>query len=704
MPKAKEDSKDRRRISEWLGRNQLGNRLLIGLLITLSLAAFLHFREIRIEIPDQGTVAKRYMVAQVDFDFPDVEATQVHKQEALKDLGLIYRVRQKEIDNRRNQFESELTGQGIWRSELPNTTFEELYNSIQELKDLLITAKFSDIRTLKKMESLGISTDHYYPLGILDHSKNVILPATFWERALQSLSQMDEASARYVVNYFSQFSWGIHQDREATMSLQQAIETSIDSIYTKVYAGGRILSQGEKVGPSHISKLQSMKKALADQRKIWSISTILGSLLLGLIISILGAFYFRMVRPEITKSLQKITLFATIVILTLIFTKLAEYFLLSDRSNLIEIIRFPLFVPFASILVCVLLGVEAAIFTALILSVVMTGSLAIDHTRFLVLNSVTGIVAIICSRSIRRRKEVFSVSFKIWLSCIPVLFAFSFVNNSWWSVALLGDIVGAFASMLLISILIVGILPLLETIFHIMTDITLMEYLDPNSELLRRLSIEAPGTYQHCLVVGSLSEAAAQAIGANGLFCRVSAMYHDIGKLFNPHYFTENQMGGFNIHQLLTPLESTQVIIAHVQEGEALARKYGLPQSFLDIIREHHGTTMVYYFFCKQVEQMGGDVDNVDESQFRYPGPKPRSKESAILMIADTVEAASRSLEDPNEEAIMEMVDRLVSDKAEEGQFDNCRLTFEELGVVKKTITKTLAVTRHLRVKYPEKK
>ena len=180
-------------------------------------------------------------------------------------------------------------------------------------------------------------------------------------------------------------------------------------------------------------------------------------------------------------------------------------------------------------------------------------------------------------------------------------------------------------------------------------------------------------------------------------------LYHDIGKLFNPHYFTENQLGGFNIHQLLTPAESTHVIIAHVSEGEALARKHYLPQSFIDVIREHHGTTMVYYFYCKQVEQMGGDATKVNEKVFRYPGPKPRSKESAIIMIADTVEAASRSMDEVTEESVAEMIDKLVAEKAEDGQFDECQLTFEELGRVKKALVKALMVTRHLRIKYPNR-
>jgi putative nucleotidyltransferase with HDIG domain len=377
---------------------------------------------------------------------------------------------------------------------------------------------------------------------------------------------------------------------------------------------------------------------------------------------------------------------------------------LKNTTTVLEFVRYPLFVPFSAILLTILLGSEVALFTACFLSVLLGISLAVDLNRFLIVNLILGVVSIIFTRGLRKRKEVFVVCAKVWMCGVPIIFSYNFIRNNFWNFALIGDIVSTFCFLALTSLLVVALLPLLESFFHVMTDITLMEYMDPSNELLRRLSVEAPGTYQHSLVVGTISEAAAQAIGANGLFCRVSTQYHDIGKLFNPHYFTENQLGGFNIHQLLTPSESSQVIIAHVSEGEVLARKHKLPQSFIDIIKEHHGTTLVYYFYCKEVELHKGDVKAVDEKLFRYPGPKPRSKESAIIMIADSVEAASRSLEEVNEETLSEMVDRLVADKNEEGQFDDCQLTFEELGLVKKAIVRTLSVTRHLRVKYPDKR
>jgi hypothetical protein len=330
-------------------------------------------------------------------------------------------------------------------------------------------------------------------------------------------------------------------------------------------------------------------------------------------------------------------------------------------------------------------------------------SLAVDHSRFLVLNLVTSIAVIITSRGLRKRKEVFAVCGKSWLSAIPVLYAYVLSENHLWSYSVFVDISSSFFFLFAIAVLVVGLLPVLESIFGVLTDMTLMEYMDPTSELLRSFAMEVPGTYQHSLVLGNLAEVSAQAIGCNGLFCRVATLYHDLGKMHNPQFYTENQQGAVNIHQLLTPLESAQVIISHVADGEALARKHHLPESFIDIIREHHGTTLVYYFYRKELELKGGKVEEVDEAQFRYPGPKPRSKESAIIMICDSIEAASRSMEEITEQTLTEMIDRLVGEKAEDGQFDDAQLTFEELGRVKKTLVKTLLLTYHVRVKYPRK-
>ncbi len=691
--------------TQWLKKDNLGSRLIIGFIMMISLAAFLHFREVRIEMLELGMTAKRYIVAQVDFEFPDQESTLVMRQEALKDIGQIYQINGTEVKERRFNFENFLIHHQNWRDELSNSTFDEMNKIADIVEDQLFVTRFTDARTIKKMDELKLSAKDYFVVPP-HKGKRAILPAPFWHQIkIKVLAKKYPAkSVDFIIHYFEKFQWTLDADVTSQKKLRDIVGESVPEKISKIRSGSRILDQGEKVSSKHIAMLQAMKGALNEGRNLWQPLTILGSLLFAFLITALGTYYFKYNHREMLKNVSKLGLYATIVIITLVFSKLAEFFLLKNTSAVMELFRYPIYVPFAAILLTVLLGSEVALFSTCFLSVLLGISLAVDHSRFLVMNLILGVVAIILSRALRKRKEVFGVCAKIWGCAIPILVSYNLISNSFWSLAFIGDLVSTLGFMLLTSILVIGFLPLLESVFHVMTDITLMEYMDPNNELLRRLSVEAPGTYQHSLVVGTLSEAAAQAIGANGLFCRVSTQYHDIGKLFNPHYFTENQMGGFNIHQLLTPIESSQVIIAHVTEGEALAKKYGLPQSFIDIIREHHGTTLVYYFYCKQVELAGGDVDSVDESKFSYPGPKPRTKESAIIMIADTVEAASRSLDEVSEESLTELIDRLVSDKQEEGQFEECQLTFEELGLVKKAIVKTLGVTRHLRVKYPSKK
>lgn len=692
---------------EQLKSTEFWKRFSLGFFLVIVIACFIHFKELRMESLEIGAQSQGYIVAQVDFEFPDREATLILKQEAVRDIGPILMIDQGEIKKKRFEFENFLIHHRDWRSRIKKTTFEEMYNAADVVEESLLQARLTDPRTFQRLQESDISIVHYQVLNDLTTQSPMTLPDSFWqhlEYRIVKKFDFNPSVVSYILGYFKQDKWQLLQDHDTQRIFRHAVEASIPERYTQVKAGRNIIQRGDIVSERHIAMLKAMKRAIGENRNWFNIKTIFASLLFGFIVVALGTIYIKYNHKGIYASFSKLTLLITIIVLTLCLAKLFEYFLMRSGSHWMDMVRYPLIIPFAAILICILLNKHLAIFTTLFAAILLGTSLAVDHGRFLFLNTIAGLAIILFSKALRKRKEIFAATTRAWLSLVPALIAFKLYEGNFFDVSFLSDIISTFLCMMVIGIFVVAILPVLESVFHVMTDITLMEYVDPSNEVLHRLSIEAPGTYQHSLVVGSLSEAAAQAIGANGLFCRVASMYHDIGKLFNPHYFTENQMGAFDIHQLLTPLESTQVIIAHVAEGINLAKKYGLPKSFIDIIKEHHGTTLVYYFYCKQVELMKGDIDAVDEKQFCYAGPKPRSKESAIIMIADTVEAASRSLEDPNEKTIQGLVDRLVEDKAEEGQFDECQLTFEELGVVKKIIAKTLSITRHLRIKYPEKK
>jgi len=248
-----------------------------------------------------------------------------------------------------------------------------------------------------------------------------------------------------------------------------------------------------------------------------------------------------------------------------------------------------------------------------------------------------------------------------------------------------------------------GLLPLVEKGFGVQTDLSLLELGDASHPLLRRLAQRAPGTYNHSINVASIAEAAADEIGANGLLVRVGAYFHDIGKMFKPEYFIENQSDGINQHDTLQPAMSTLVIIAHVKDGADLARSNHLPQPIIDFILQHHGTTLVEYFYREAAKrsESSPNREEVSDKDFRYPGPKPQTLEAAVLMLADTVESASRTLVEPTSARIHHLVDAIAAKKMADGQFDECGLTFKQLDQIKKSLVKTLTAIYHARVKYP---
>ena len=679
-------------------------RLFILGIFAAAIFACIHFREFKIEVLELNSIAPNYIISQLNFDFSDDEATLILRQEAVRDIAKIYKINEKEVRQKRLEFENFLLYNQGWHVQADNGNFEELYKGADLIEKALLRIRFTDAKTLQKMEGLGVSTLNYQNYTPTTLSEPIPLPSLIWDnlqRTIFSSSQYNPLVVELVIAYFKNISWQMEEDVPAQKSIRKLIQMRVPEKITHIQAGSRIINQGDKVTGRHIAMLQALKEEIGKQRQILHPATIAGSLIMTLLVIWICLAYFQTNQPSLLTSNRKLFLLVTVLILTLGLAKLTEYFLLNSKNNLIEIVRYPLFVPLTAILLASLMNAGIAIFSSVLLAILLSLTLAFDRDGFLIINSAAALVAILNTFFLKRRKEIFMVCLKAWLCAVVVIIALHLYTNHLSSFSILVDILSACFFMLLTAVLVVGLQPLLESGFRIMTDVTLMEYMDPNNDLLRRLTVEASGTYQHSVVVGNLAEAAALAIGANGLFCRVATLYHDIGKMATSQYFTENQLGEVNIHQLLTPKESAQVIMLHVAEGVALGRAAGLPEPIIDIIKEHHGTTLVYYFYRKQLEQMGDDKALVDEKDFRYAGPKPRSKESGIIMIADSFEAASRSLDKINESTLTELADRLVRDKFDDKQFENCLLTFEELSMVKKVLVKTLLAAGHSRVKYP---
>jgi len=262
------------------------------------------------------------------------------------------------------------------------------------------------------------------------------------------------------------------------------------------------------------------------------------------------------------------------------------------------------------------------------------------------------------------------------------------------------------AGTFLVGLVIQSLLPLIEKVFRVATSMTLLDYSDANQPLLKRLAMEAPGTFSHSLLVGSIAEAAAEAIGRNGLLCRVGAYYHDIGKINKAGYFVENEMGSASKHKELTPAMSQLIIVGHVKDGIELAKEYGLPTVLRQFIETHHGTTLIEHFYNEAKKQArnnkGKGSEMPLESEFRYPGPKPRTKEAAIVMLADAVEGAVKSLGEVSPAKIETVVHNLAMKRLQDGQFDECDLTLRELSQIEASISKTLTAHYHSRIAYPQ--
>jgi hypothetical protein len=251
-----------------------------------------------------------------------------------------------------------------------------------------------------------------------------------------------------------------------------------------------------------------------------------------------------------------------------------------------------------------------------------------------------------------------------------------------------------------------GSLPFIETTFGIVTGISLLELGDVTHPLLQELVRRAPGTHNHSITVGTIAEAAAERIGADSLLVRVGAYFHDIGKMLKPNYFIENQAGAANRHANLAPAMSTLIIIGHVKDGVDLGRQHHLPEPIIDLIEQHHGTTLVEFFYHEATRRNGSNPDAaaVLESAFRYPGPKPQTREAAILMVADAVESASRTLSEPTPARVEGLVRELIEKRLHDGQFDECGLTLREIGEIRESLIKSIIGIYHVRVRYPEQR
>ncbi|MFI5335101.1 MAG: HDIG domain-containing metalloprotein, partial [Chlamydiales bacterium] len=586
---------------------------------------FFHFRKESAKVLEVGTTATRFITSQIVFKFMVEEATQVLRREAARDIGVIYSTKVDEVKRKCSEVADQLKNAEEWRHSFPDVSFEKIVKGLEQIESALVQARHTDARTLHRVKPLLPDESDLFLTLMAQEGK---LPEPFWlhlKDNLQTQVGLKGSSLDYLLSFFEGTPWQLEEDAIVERSFIKSIEETIPAKITKVRAGTHIICPGEKVTHRHVAMFNAMTHALGKERDHWHPFSLLGTCLMGSIFTIAASTFLRTRHPKGYANVQQLSLMVGIIILTFLFFKLQEYFLFAGQI-FADLTPYPLILPFATILLSILIGWEVALFGSLGLAVALALATGGDQVRIFIFNILASLVALIWGSKLYKKREVFAICGKIFVTTIAISLAFHLWDHTMHGQVIAFELLTSFVFLFLTAAGAVGLLTVVESLFPMVTDMALVEYMDPHHPLLRKLSVEAPGTYQHSLVVGSLAESAARAIGASGLFCRVSALYHDIGKLLNPHYFFENQLSGFNMHQLLTPQESAQVIIAHVTEGERLARKHRLPTQFIDIIREHHGTQLVYYFYAKELEELGEKRKEIDEKKFRYPGPKPQTK------------------------------------------------------------------------------
>ncbi len=492
-------------------------------------------------------------------------------------------------------------------------------------------------------------------------------------------------------------------NRSETEERKKQAAAAVSQVFYKIKAGEMLLREGERVTDVQLLKLKRLRSQNRAEKRY---ASCLGALLM-LMFLLLTVFFLhvRQRQKRVLKTNKDVLFISVLLILFLFLPYLWEIILESLAKNtpfsLSEASVF-LGVPLASgpMAVCLFMGFEMAVCFAVVISSCMA---VIFQSRlevfiYFFLNS---LMAAYWMQNCRERKVFIKTGITVGFFNIIISTAVLLYTGDFSGLRLLWNWLLAFTGGIISGILTAGMTPLLEFSFGYTTDITLLELANLERPILRKLLMEAPGTYHHSVIVGSMVEAAAAEIGANPLLAKVCGYYHDIGKIKKPLYFIENQTGCENRHDKLAPSMSSLILISHVKEGVEIAKKHKLGSDIIDAIRQHHGTSIIHFFYHKAIKIKGEGAVKIEN--FRYPGPRPQTREIALVMLADVLEAASRSLENPTPARIQGLVQSLINKIFADGQLDNCELTLKDLHKIAKCFNKILTGIHHHRIEYPEK-
>lgn len=578
-----------------------------------------------------------------------------------------------------------------------NTTLEDEKDKLKELSSLDSNLSESDYKILLSLSQESLNEIKFdineiikevYQENIQNDNEQSFKKAT--DLVEKRIDEMDfslsikKVLKKLVVQYIKP---NFIYDKEKTDEVIKEVQKNTPKVIIK--KNQTIVSEGEPVTAEQISILKDL--GLLDKsggNSFFALYTVLA-------IFTVTVFYIQ--HMYILKKHKKIYKNTKLIILINIIN--VSSFILARIIG--ELSPFAIPLACAPILISLLVNYELSLVVCSI-NVIIIGALVNFNPQIMILGILNAILGSTGLRKIQQRNDIFYSS--IFLMIMSMLLTFTtglLLTNNFKEIFINSGI--AAIGVVFSAVLAIGILPFLESSFDIVTTLKLLELANPNNPLLKKLLMEAPGTYHHSMLVANLAEMAAEEIDANPVIARVGAYFHDVGKLKRPFFFGENQIGKENPHDKINPNLSTLIIISHVKDGVELAKEYNLPDVIKDIIQQHHGTTLVKYFYYI-MKNNAENPDEIKEEDFKYQGPIPSSKEAGIIMLADSVEAAVRSINDPTKGKIEEMVNNIIKDKLHSGQLDNCDLTLKDLEKIRKCFLKALYGIYHQRVEYPTEK
>jgi len=657
----------------------------------------------------EGQICSKDILSPRTVEFIDLEATQNLKEVAAKSIKEVYDLNLASIENVEKQIDSIFLKIKEYRKTLSKSSsdtntninmgnvekltdedFKEMATEINEnlglnINENVITNCFrlDDLSLDKINRDIKNSVRMIMEQGIKEDDLKNAKKQLVREISEISIDHYDALIASEMGNVLIRPSLVLN--KEETEKRRQEAVSSVEEIKKIIQKGQIIIRKGEIVTAENIIILN----VLGLQNPKFNYFNIIGIILITTIFLLLVVFYLIYFHSDIYEDMSKLILLSIICIFIVLVAKMIN-----------QISGYLIPIAAASMLIAISLGPKIAMLVTVILSFLMSFIIG-GEINYILVAIIGGIVSIYSIRKATQRSSLTRAGLMIAGVNIITISSLGLINNEGYYLILKDNLWGVLNGFLAV-ILTIGILPFLESFFDITTSFKLMELSNPNQPLLKKLIVDAPGTYHHSIVVGNLSETASEEIDGNGLLARVGSLYHDIGKIKRPYFFTENQEAYKNIHDDMEPSLSALVIASHVKEGMELAKKNKLPKDIINIITQHHGTGLITYFFHRALQENGASVDEVAEENYRYSGPKPQTKEAGIILLADSLEATTRTLTNPTPSRIKSLVKEIIQKNLENGQLEECDLTLRDLDKIGDSFSRILTGMFHSRVEYPD--